>query len=77
MKVKRQGEAYEDYNGLVDLKGRNNDVTVGGAEIRDGGGKLEEEFGTHIKPKPNAKINTTTKKILANSGQQPLIKNRS
>ena len=33
-------EAFEDYNGVTVSPKRNNDVTVGGAEIKDGNRKL-------------------------------------
>ena len=33
-------EAFEDYNGVTVSPKRHNDVTVGGAEIKDGNRKL-------------------------------------
>ena len=36
-------EAFEDYNGVTKSNNRNNDVTIGGAEIKDKSSKLNDE----------------------------------
>lgn len=73
-------DAFEDYNGIEAARRRtNNDVTVGGAEILDNSGKLDEQFKLQTKTKPNDKnaANRMPRKILANSGQYPNIKEKS
>ena len=76
-------ESYEDYNGLTTSPKRNNDVTVGGAEIMDASGKHKDEL-IRLQSKQSVvdnvnlldSDNKASKKILANSGQQPNIKDR-
>lgn len=53
-------------------------MTVGGADILDNSSKLDEQF-KHTKSKQNDKVTTgkLPRKILANSGQHPNIKDKS
>ena len=73
----RKSEAYEDYNGLASAQRRNNDVTVGGADILDNSGKLDEQIRLRTKSKHNETAGGVARKILGNSGQHPNIKNKS
>ena len=64
----RKSEAYEDYNGLASAQRRNNDVTVGGADILDNSGKLDEQIRLRTKSKHNETAGGVARKILGNSG---------